>query len=137
MSKVSVSHVMAASPATLWGLVGDPASLSSWHPAIAQSPVSDGGRVRTCRLADGGEVREEILAHDPAGRSYTYRIVSSPLPMTDYVSTLSVTDAEGGARITWQCECQPAGIAEAELEAMLRGLYEAGLSALRARAETA
>jgi len=132
MSKVSVSQFVSLSAEKTWGLVGDPARLADWHPAIAESPCSADGKSRTCTLADGAEVSEEILRVEPDKRSYTYRIVQSPLPMKDYVSTLSVEPSDGGCQVTWASEFEPVGIPEAELEKLIRGLYEAGLGALEA-----
>jgi hypothetical protein len=131
MSRVSVSHVYRSSADRVWEVIGDPASLSSWHPAIASSPTE--GEARLCTLADGGEVREEITARDEGGRSYTYRILESPLPMTDYVATLRVTTRDDGAEVVWESEFQPAGIDAAQLEEMIRGLYIAGLTALASK----
>lgn len=135
MSKVSVSQFIAASPESVWQHVGDPSQLASWHPAIAASPLSEDGRARTCTLADGGEVREVITARDDAARRYAYRIVESPLPMTDYEAALSVRAADGGAEIVWESVFQPAGIEPAQLEDMIRGLYAAGLDSLKAKLE--
>jgi uncharacterized protein YndB with AHSA1/START domain len=132
MSKVSVTQFVSRSAEKTWSLVGDPGKLAVWHPAIAQSPCSPDGKSRVCTLADGGEVSEEILHVDAARRSYTYRIVQSPLPLEGYVSTLSVEPADGGCRVTWTSEFEPAGIPAGELEGMIRGLYEAGLGALEA-----
>lgn len=130
MSKVSVSQVFATEPAQLWGIVGDPGGFASWHPAVAQSPLSEGGRVRVCSLADGAEIHEEITEHSDAQLAYTYRIVESPLPIAGYTSTIRVTGEEGGARLTWESDFDVVGAPPAEVEGMIRGLYEAGLGSL-------
>ena len=132
MAKLNVSHVYSASADHMWSLIGDPAGMADWHPAIAKSP-SENGR-RTCILADGGEVKEEIIAHDDSARSYTYRIIESPLPMTGYVSTIRVgPSGSGNAEVVWEADYEPAGVELATLEEMLRGLYTAGLEALESR----
>jgi hypothetical protein len=132
MSKLSVSHVYGSTADRVWAVIGNPGSLASWHPAIASSPA-EGGQ-RTCTLADGGVVKEEITAHDDSARSYTYRIVESPLPMTGYVSTIRVEPTDGGrAKVVWEAEFEAAGIEPAKLEEMLRGLYTAGLGALESK----
>jgi hypothetical protein len=131
MSNVSISHVFDCTPEALWALVGAPAALSAWHPAIAESTVSDGARV--CTLGDGASVRERIERHSDAERSYRYRILESPLPMRDYVSTISVHADEGGARFTWECDFEPHGMPASEVEAMIRGLYEAGVQGVAAQ----
>lgn len=131
MSQVSVSREYTASADAVWGIVGDPAGISSWHPAIASSPV-EGTKDRLCTLADGAEVVEEILEHSDEQRRYSYRIIASPLPMTDCVASISVSETGGGSKVTWESEFSPTGDA-AELEGMMRGLYEAGLNALTDR----
>jgi hypothetical protein len=130
MSNISVSHVYAIAPATLWALVGAPEKLANWHPAIAQSPVA--GDQRTCILADGATVKEQITNHSDEDRRYSYRITESPLPMRDYVSTISVQSEGNGARLTWESQFEAVGAPAAEVEAMLRGLYEAGLQSVGA-----
>ena len=135
MSKVSVTQVFPSTAASLWSAVGDPAGLPDWHPAIATSLLGADGCSRVCTLADGGEVREEITARDDDARSYSYRIVESPLPLKNYRSRLRVSRTEGGASVTWESEFEAVGIPAADLEAMIRGLYEAGLGALRASME--
>ena len=134
MASVSVSQAYDASAAAVWDVVGD-LNISSWHPAITASPVADDGNGRTCTLADGGEVVEEILERDDAARRYRYRVVTSPLPMTDYVSAISVRETERGSQVTWEAEFTPVGIEAADLEGMIRGLYEAGLGALTQKLE--
>ncbi len=46
-----------------------------------------------------------------------------------------MSEVDGGASLTWESDFDPAGMPSEELEAMLRGLYEAGFSALRTRVE--
>jgi len=131
MSKVSVSQEYNASANAVWDVIGDPAGISSWHPAIASSPV-EGAKNRVCTLTNGAKVIEEIIEHDDAQRRYRYRIVKSPLPMTDYVASISVSEMDGGSKVTWDSEFNATGDA-IELEEMIRGLYEAGLGALTER----
>jgi hypothetical protein len=128
MSNVNVTQFIEAPVDTVWKLVGAPEKLADWHPAIAQSQLD--GSSRTCLLADGAEIREEITARDEVGRHYTYRILVSPLPMSNYVSTLRVVERDRGCEVRWESEFQPEGIPAGELEAMIRGLYESGLAAL-------
>lgn len=129
MSNVSVSYVYPVSPDLAWGIVGEPGAMAAWHPAISASP-SD-GKTRKCTLADGGEVHETILEHDDANRAYRYAIDRSPLPISNYISTLRVTDQDGGCMVTWDSEFDVEGAPAEEIEAAIRGLYEAGLTNLR------
>lgn len=131
MSKISVTKHFSAPADLLWTRVGEPAALSDWHPAIESSDVAADGRTRTCVLADGATLTEEIVNHDDEARSYTYRIVGGPLPVEGYVATISVSESATGSSVTWEGEFAVApGAPVGEVEAMVRGVYEAGLASL-------
>lgn len=131
MSNVAITKSFSASAKSMWARIGNPANLSAWHPAITSSKLSGEGRTRTCVLADGAMITEEITNHDDAAREYTYRIVGGPLPVEGYVSTLRVSEDGAGCSVTWESQFQVApGAPVAEVEAMLQGVYEAGLAAL-------
>ena len=132
MAYIKISHEYKSTADHIWSLVGDPQKLANWHPAISSSPVSHNSRI--CTLADGGVVKEEITAHDPLARSYSYRTIESPLPMSDYISTIRVEPTHsGGAQVVWEAQFEPVGIELAQLEDLLGGLYNAGLEALEAK----
>ena len=130
MSNITVSRTYGVSPEQVWSVIGDPASIASWHPAIAESPTS--GSQRTCILADGGVVKESILARDDAQRLYRYQIDESPLPVVGYVSSVQVSERDGGCTVTWEANFEVVGAPVAEVEAMIQGLYQAGLENLDA-----
>lgn len=131
MSNVSVSQHYSANPENLWALVGAPNQISAWHPAIAASETE--GSTRRCTLADGAAIVEEITTHSDADKSYSYRILESPLPIRDYLSTLKVEADGSGAKLTWECQFETVGAPADEVETMIRGLYQAGLEALEAQ----
>lgn len=130
MSNVSVTQDYAVAPETLWAVVGTPDRISTWHPAIALSPVE--GTTRRCTLADGATIVEEITSHSDGDRSYTYRIVESPLPIRGYTSTLRVQPRDDGASLTWESEFEVVGAPEVDVENMIRGIYQAGLDSVAA-----
>lgn len=127
-SNVRVTKTYQASADQLWKAIGDPTNISEWHPAIASSGGEDGSR--TCVLEGGGEVVEKILSHDDSRRRYQYSIVSSPLPIENYVSTISVEETGAGCEVVWDSTFEVVGAPPADVEAAIRGLYEAGLSKL-------
>ncbi|PJA60924.1 MAG: SRPBCC family protein, partial [Rhodobacterales bacterium CG_4_9_14_3_um_filter_71_31] len=88
----------------------------------------DGVEHRRLGLKGGGEIVERSLGGD--AHSYGYAIVSGPLPVADYVSTLTVAPAGSGSVVVWTSAFTPA--AEGA-EAVIAGVYEAGLAALAAR----
>jgi hypothetical protein len=64
-------------------------------------------KVRTLTAKDGAKFVATELARDDKGESYTYTILSSPLPLKDYKSTLGVTGSGDTATITWRRNFNP------------------------------
>jgi hypothetical protein len=127
-----IRHIDLSVPAaTVWNLVGAPASIADWHPAIVSSPIQ--GDRRTCTFPDGAKIVETISAHDDARMQYTYTIVEGAVPMRDYVSTLEVIPvSDQSCKLQWSGTFEPLG-PEAEVSAFLAGVYQAGLDSVRAR----
>lgn len=138
MPNVYVSAVLAAPAARVWGLMAPFDGLASWHPAFKSSVVTNGvpanlvGAERLLTLQDGAEIRERLLGISEFKRTCVYTILSSPLPISDYVSTIRVTPVTMGDRAFvewWSCfEAAPA-----DREAMvnlIKGVYEAGIEAV-------
>ena len=130
MARVSMSEEINAPAARVWELIGGFNDLPDWHPAVARSEV-DGegvGSVRTLTLGDGAVIRERLDAHDDAGRSCSYTITESPLPVANYQATIRV--AEGGpdsCTIHWSSSFEAAGAPEAEAVELIEGIYRAGI----------
>ena len=83
-------------PDAVWKKIGDFCGIKSWIPAVSGCVISADGKQRTVSLKNGGEVVERLDNWDDAKRSYTYSILSGPLPVSDYRSTLSVApDGKG------------------------------------------
>ncbi len=129
MHTVTVLTHLSASTDQVWSKIGDPGTISAWHPAIAKSSLE--GKDRKCTLANGAQIDEEIDHIDDANRSYSYRIVESPLPVEDYRSTIKVVEADGGCSVEWTASFDvSAGPAE-DTVARIKDVYAAGLDALR------
>ena len=129
MHSVTVISHIGASPEKVWSTIGDPAAISNWHPAIASSTVT--GTERLCTLADGAEIQERIESVDEEGKTYTYSITKSPLPLASYQSTIKVDSDGDGSTVTWNAQFEPAGAAAEEVSTLLGQIYQAGLSSLR------
>lgn len=124
-----------AAPADVWERIGPFCSLADWHPAVG-SCTMDGHSppTRTIVTADGAAtfVETEFRRHDPAF-IYSYRIMSGPLPLTDYQAMFYVEDnGAGGSEIIWSSVYTPDAGAEAAAEAALVDIYETGLNAIAA-----
>ncbi len=118
--KLSVPFPVAASE--IWSRIGSFNALPDWHPAVERSELEDGGTIRRLHLVGGGEIVEKLEASED-GKSYTYSIVESPLPVMNYTSTLRVTEgADGKAEVEWSSNFDPVGSPEEAAE-VIQGIY--------------
>src|SRR5215470_10359245 len=89
-------------PAKAWEMIKDFDGWQKWHPAIAATEILKGkgnvkGTQRVLTTKDGAKVIEELLAHSDKSMSYKYRIIDSPLPVTNYVATIKVVKSKSGS----------------------------------------
>jgi NADPH2:quinone reductase len=134
------SAVIEAPIDRVWAVLRDFNSHDRWHPAVARSRMEndlDGdvvGAVRRLRLADGGELREQLLRHSDRECTYTYCILDSSLPLFDYVATVRLKPVTDGNQTFWDWRSQfraPDDRA-AEMENLVgRQVYEAGFTGMR------
>jgi len=118
-----------APAAKVWAMIGPFCSIQSWHPAIGKCTETDG--VRTLVTKDGkATFVEKQTANE--GMSYSYAIQKSPLPITDYTSTLKVTPkGDDASTVEWSSTYTPdEGKADAASGA-ISGMYQAGLDNIR------
>lgn len=133
---------LSAAPAKTWDTIKDFKGWQAWHPAFAGTVITKGegntsGSVRELTTKDGAKFVEELVMHDAASRTYQYRIIESPLPITSYVSTLEVKDGRnGGSTVVWSSHFGvKAGASDDEMKKTIAGVYRAGLDNLAAVAK--
>jgi hypothetical protein len=114
----------------LWVKVGDFCGIGKWHPAIEKCQLSADGKTRTLSLKGGGTIVEHQEKLDAANRSYTYKIVSGPLPVVNYVSTISVSPDGAGSVVTWSGKYDAKGASDADAQKAIQGVYDSGVAAL-------
>ena len=114
-------------------MIGSFNGLPDWHPAVEKSETkSEGGmKIRTLHLAGGGEIVERLESADDKERTYSYSIMSSPLPVADYTATIKVREADIGCTVEWSSEFTPSDAPESEAAAVVRGIYETGFENLK------
>jgi hypothetical protein len=123
----SLTTPSTLSPDALWKKVGDFCGIATWHPAIAGCKLTDNGKRRILTLKDGGGVIvERLIKWDDAHRAYSYKIVSSPLPVADYRATISVTSAKDGSDFKWTGKYLAKGAPAADAKKTIDGIYQAG-----------
>jgi mxaD protein len=133
----------------VWAAIKDYDKLPSWHPGFAKDEIVEGknntpGAVRALTIKDGPTFTEELLAFSEKDHSYKYRIIESPLPLQDYVSTISVaTGKNGRTTVTWvgnfkrknPADNPPEAESDAGAVKLITGVYRAGLDNLKKKLE--
>ena len=129
--EVSREVEVAAPPADVWARIGDFCAIGDWHPAIETCTEEqvDGAVQRRLALVGGGEIVEEKAEGAPE-MGYGYSILSGPLPVANYTSTLSVAPSGDGSVVSWMGSFDASGATDAEAEEVIGGIYDAGLQSI-------
>lgn len=140
MVKVVKSTIMEAPVEAVWDVLRDFNGHDVWHPAVATSHIERGlpsdqvGCVRRFRLADGSELREQLLTLSDIDMAFSYCLLDTPVPLLNYVAHVRLFPVTDLDQTFWQWQSQfdtPAG-REAELGRMVgEEIYEAGFAAIR------
>jgi Polyketide cyclase / dehydrase and lipid transport len=127
----SVTMTSSLSTEALWKKVGDFCGIATWHPAIEKCVLSADGKQRTLSVKGGGTVVEALEKWDDAKHSYSYTILSGPLPVANYHSTISVGADPKGSTLNWMGKYDAAkGVPDADAKKTMDGIYEAGVKSL-------
>jgi hypothetical protein len=136
MAEVRVTEEIPVAAETVWALVRDFGGARKWLGDMVQKLELEGegvGAIRTISLPGDMKLHEQLRAHDDDAMSFTYAIVrESPLPVSDYVAKFAlVRTGPERCRIEWGSTFEPVGMAEADVEPMIRGIYTSGIAGLR------
>jgi hypothetical protein len=135
-SNVTVKSSM--SPDAVWKKIGDFCGIKSWIPAVTGCVISADGKQRTVSLKNEtsdtlgksiavgspGILVERLDNWDDAKRSYSYSILSGPLAVSDYHSTLIVLPDGKGSALNWHSTYQAKGTSDAEAQKLIDNIYE-------------
>ena len=105
MAKSYASTVIDAPADEVWARIRDFNGLATWHSGmVATSEIEEGkagdqvGGVRSFTLTDGTHVRERLLSHSDAERSYIYNFEKTPFDVDNYHATIRVKPVTDGDR---------------------------------------
>lgn len=104
MPKVFSSSVIEATVEDVWKKIRDFNALPDWHPIVVDSEIEKGessdkvGCIRNFNLADGGNIREQLLTLSDVEHLCTYSILESPLPVENYLATIRLKPITDGKR---------------------------------------
>src|SRR4029453_12978761 len=112
MATVAIRDELVAPIERVWACFADFGDLSAWAPGRSRVPVEGHGvgAVRTVAGEGGPTVRERLEAYDPADHAFSYAMLESPFPFTDYVATVRLRDLGGGrTSFEWSRTFEPRG----------------------------
>jgi mxaD protein len=127
MATHTVEVTIDCEPEAVWAVVGDYGGLDAWMPNVESCELDGDDRVV---VVMGLPIRERLVRRDAAARTITYSIVESPLPLDAHEAEIVVHSSGAGSRVTWRVETTPD-----EHAAMMGGIYQQSLDALRAHCE--
>lgn len=132
MAKINMKTNLNVAADEVWKLIGGFNTLPDWHPAIEKSELEEDGRMRRLSLTGGGTIVEKLEQLDDSERVYTYSIIDSPLPVSNYTATIRVKeDGEGKTTVEWSSEFEAKGAAENEAMDVIAGIYQVGFDNLK------
>ncbi|HEY0835368.1 MAG TPA: SRPBCC family protein [Azospirillum sp.] len=119
----------------VWPSIGPFCALSDWHPAVEKCELRQDGKTqfRLITIKGGGTIEERLLSSSDTGHRIKYTILSSPLPVKDYVATLSATPSGKGTKLVWKARFTPSGASEAEARKVISGIFTSGFDGLKQR----
>ena len=139
MANVYISGIINLPVDKVWAYARDFNGHHEWHPIIAESHIEDGlpsdrvGCVRNFKLSDGGHLRERLLSFSDLDRSFTYNIISSPLPIRNYIARFTCKPVTEGDRtfVEWMADFDVTEADEGRIKEQVgRNTFAAGIAAL-------
>ena len=140
MVKVIKSTILEASVEAVWDVLRDFNGHDQWHPAVADSEIERGqpsdrvGCVRRFRLADGSELREQLLTMSDIDMAYSYCLLDTPIPLLNYVAHVRLAPVTDGDWTFWHWESRfdtPAGRQRELGDMVAENIYQGGFDAIR------
>jgi len=126
MATTGIRDELDAPIERVWACFADFGDLSAWAPGRTRVPVEGRGvgAVRTVGGDGAAPIRERLEAYDPAAHSFSYAMLESPFPFTDYVATVRLADLGGGrTSIDWSSTFEPRGVEAKEAQQIIQGIY--------------
>jgi mxaD protein len=131
--KIKETANIMEKPEQLWSAIGMFSAVGNWHPLLAkvESQGEDEGSLRLAEGKDGSKQVERLLENAPERHYYRYEIVSTPMPVKNYVAEFQIEDPDDGTSVVaWSCEFDPTAANEANIEKMIYLFFKAGLDSL-------
>lgn len=128
--------VINASAKAVWALAGGFKAIDRWHPDVADSTLigtgKEAGDIRVLKLNNDKTIVEMLESYDENEMIFQYRIIESPLPVENYIASITVMSKDDNStEIIWRSSFNAAGVSEGEAKELISGIYLTGLNALK------
>lgn len=132
MAEIAVARDFEASADAVWKKLGEFGEMG-WMPGVNSCEVEGEGLGALRKIAMGPTtIVERLEAHDDAGRSLSYAITEGPIPVQNYLATITVSEAGGGCHVDWTAKFDlPDGVPADAIRPALEGAYGGALDALK------
>ena len=132
MAELNVERDFEASAGDVWEKLGDFAELG-WMPGVGSVEVEGEGIGAVRSIAMGpAKIVERLEAHDNDARSLSYSITEGPVPVIDYLATITVSEVGSGCHVGWTAKFStPDGVPAEAVVPALEGAYGGALDALK------
>jgi hypothetical protein len=136
MGNVLVEDEIGAPIARVWACFADFGDLGGWAPGAPKvtldGPASAVGTVRLVENEGQPPIRERLTAYDPSATTFSYAMLESPFPFTDYLATVRLSDLGGGRTgIRWSSSFVPQGMPAESVVALLENVYRMFIGKLK------
>jgi hypothetical protein len=144
--RVIRSTIIDAPVDRLWSVLRDFNGHDKYHPIVAESAIERGyasdkvGCIRRFTLADGSELREQLLSLSDLEMTYSYCLFETPIPLFNYVAHVKLLPVTDGNRSFWHWEGRfttPEGREQELADKVGNDVYAAGMEAVRRLPELA
>lgn len=130
---VEKTLIINATAQQVWAFAGKWTGIDNLAPTVITHISSNGNEVgsfRMINLKGGGVIEEEMV--NKSATSYSYIIKKSPLPVSNYKSTIGVKDlGDGTSEFSWKSSFMADGVSDADAIKIITELYEGGLEVLK------
>jgi len=124
MAEVRIEDDVAAGVDAVWAKIADFGGIADWAPGLEKCELEGEGIGCVRRIAMGGmQVAERLEKLDAVERSLTYSIVEGPMPIENYLATITVSDAGNGrSHIVWTCSFDAPGMSNEQAQGLASGM---------------
>lgn len=133
-SSVKVVEKINAPADAVWKTISAIGGVDKWLSMIKTCRFEGigAGAKRICTTADGATLHERIEAIDHANRVFQYAVPEPPMPIKNLLGTMKVLAINGGneSQVDWSATFEVDEANEAEMIAMLEGIYSQGIQGL-------